>query len=163
METKAITSLLVKQPGPAYMRLGKAGEPVVHESEPTLHLGKAISLKKGNNVAVLSTGAMLKYAWDYISLNKVDCSLFSFPFVKPLDKLTLMEIAKTHKEIITIEEHQKSAGFGSAILEGLNDLSESSEIETMPKVRRIAIPDKFINISGSQEYLRKLAGLALTF
>lgn len=61
--------------------------------------------------------------------------------------------------IITIEEHQKSGGFGSAILEGFSELEEANKISKQPKLKRIAIQDQFLSVAGSQEYLRRLSGL----
>ena len=60
-----------------------------------------------------------------------------------------------------MEEHQASAGFGSAILECLNDLVEENLMDNLPKIKRIAIPDTFSTISGSQKYLKDLNGLVL--
>jgi transketolase len=78
-----------------------------------------------------------------------------------LDYNTLSEIANSYENIITIEEHQKSAGFGSAILEALNDLQWTNSTMNMPKVKRIAIQDAFNSVAGTQDYLRQLAGLNL--
>ena len=60
-----------------------------------------------------------------------------------------------------MEEHQKSCGIGSAILEIINDLYVSGKLVSFPKIKRIAIDDKFYSISGSQDFLRKEAGLIL--
>ncbi|NQU33873.1 MAG: hypothetical protein HQ521_11600 [Bacteroidetes bacterium] len=112
-------------------------------------------------MTIISTGAVLKYASDFISQNNINASIYSFPFVKPINKDELLPILKFHKRIITIEEHQSQAGFGSAILEGINDLIEERRLSNFPLVKRIAIPDKFYSVAGSQNYLRKLAGLEL--
>lgn len=159
IETKLVTSAIVKHNGPAYIRLGKAGEPNVHNSIRTVEIGQAIKVLNGRRVAVLSTGSMLKYAFDNINSNEFGYSLYSFPFIKPLDSETLKHIAKEYNEIITIEEHQRNTGFGSAILEVLHDLLESNELEFIPKVRRIAIPNMFIDVAGTQDHLRRLSGL----
>lgn len=161
LEAKAITTLLSKEKGPAYIRLGKAGEPVVHKSIDSLKAGEAIRVCEGESTVVLTTGAMLKHAFDFIKQNQLVYGLYSFPFIKPMDENALIHIAAFYENIITIEEHQRSAGFGSAILECLNDLSERSEIKSFPKVKRIAIPDKFIHVAGTQEHLRSLSGLNL--
>jgi len=47
------------------------------------------------------------------------------------------------------------------ILEAINDLIEEGRLSNFPSVKRIAIPDKFYSVAGSQDYLRKLAGLEL--
>lgn len=162
IEAKALTKFTAQYDGPCYIRLGKAGEPIVHQ-EPMLDLtlGKITELVKGTKYAIFSTGAMLKYAFDFIKENNIDASLYSFPFVKPLDKNNLLEILKTHSRIITIEEHQAPGGFGSAILEIINDLADEERLSNPPSVKRIAIPDEFYSIAGSQNYLRKIAGLEL--
>ena len=162
VEAKAITTFTAKYEGPCYIRIGKAGEPIVHqETCIKLSLGEIIEIKKGENTVVFSMGAMLKYVFDFISENNINASIYSFPFVKPINKDKLLSILKLHSRIITIEEHQSQAGFGSAILEAINDLMEDGKISNPPTVRRIAIPNKFYSVAGSQEYLRKLAGIEL--
>jgi transketolase len=157
VETRAVTSLIINHNGPCYLRLGKAGEPIVHKNEIKIELGKMIPVLEGKGTAILSTGAMLKYSFNYIYNNKLSWGLYSFPFIKPLDLDGLKIIADNYEKIITIEEHQMSGGFGSAILEGYNDLEESDKLLKHPKLKRIAIPDQFVNVAGSQEYLRKLS------
>ena len=163
IEAKAITTFTSQHIGPCYIRLGKAGEPLVHleNSLCNLSLGSILNLKSNGKVAVLSTGAMLKYVVDFIGQNNIKASIFSFPFIKPIDLDFLVEILKSHKKIITIEEHQAHAGFGSAILEAINDLIEDEKMLHAPSVKRIAIKDKFYSVAGSQDYMRKLAGIEL--
>jgi transketolase len=161
IEAKLITTKLAQAHGPAYIRLGKAGEPLVHHRADYIDVSKGINVIKGNTRAILSTGAMLKYSHDFIKSKNLEWSLYSFPIIKPLDLITLQQIAQSYNEIITIEEHQKSAGFGSVILEGLNDLCEKDLIKFFPKVKRIAIQDEFISVAGSQEFIRNKAGLIL--
>ncbi len=158
-EAKTVTSQICRQQGPAYIRLGKAGEPDVPACTETFAFGMCHTIINGNKTAVLSTGAMLKYSYDHIHYNNLGWGLYSFPYVKPIDKTSLITIAKNYESIITIEEHQRQAGFGSAILESFHDLLESGKIESIPNIKRIAIPDTFINVSGTQEHLRKLAGI----
>lgn len=158
-EAKAITSLLARHKGPAYLRLGKAGEPSIHEVTPGVQIGKGIELRPGADTAIIGCGSILKYAESYIVDNELNFGLYSLPFIKPIDKELLASIAEKYKRIITIEEHQKSGGFGSAVLETYNDLREEKRINSFPEVKRIAIQDKFISVAGSQEHLRKIASL----
>ena len=164
VETKAIVTFTTHHQGPCYIRLGKAGEPVVHTNNAVgiLAPGDILKVRGDGEVAVFSTGAMLSYVVNYLEQNKIIASVYSFPFVKPISKPAMLEILKSVKKIITIEEHQAQAGFGSAILEVLNDLAEENRITKIPVVKRIAIPDKFYSVAGTQEYLRKIAGLELS-
>jgi transketolase len=161
VEARLITTLLCNTPGPAYLRLGKAGEPVVHRDLQELKIGESVNVISGKEVAVLTTGSMLKYAHDQIVNRNMGWSLYSFPFLKPIDFKGLQFLAEKYKEIMTLEEHQRSGGFGSAVLEAFNDLQEKGIIKNSPKVKRISIPDEFISIAGSQEFIRAKAGLII--
>ena len=97
----------------------------------------------------------------FIKENEIDTSIYSLPFIKPLNKSQLIEIASKYKKIIIMEEHQKSGGVGSAILEQLCDIQYEGLIKYIPTIQRIAIDDKFYSLSGSQQYLRNIAGLTL--
>jgi transketolase len=162
-EARAITTFTSKYNGPCYLRLGKAGEPTVHElqSLPEFSLGNILKITEGDDIAVFAAGATLKYATDFIKRNKINASVYSFPFIKPIDKIMLVPLLKKYIKIITIEEHQASGGFGSVILEYINDLIEEKEISKSPLIKRIAIKNKFYSVSGSQQYLRNLAGITL--
>lgn len=162
-EARAITSFVTAHKGPAYIRIGKAGEPNVHTTQPVLaQTGEIIPVIKGSGTAVLSTGAMLKYAADYIKDNGLNASLYSFPFVKPIREDQLLEILQQYPNIITIEEHQKSTGFGSAVIELANDFVTAGKLAAFPGVRRLAIQDTFYSVAGSQQYLRDQAGITLS-
>ncbi|MBB3187208.1 transketolase family protein [Microbacter margulisiae] len=162
-EAKAITTFCCNYQGPCYIRIGKAGEPLVHKGPiEHLQLGEILKIQEGENkVAVLSTGAMLKYVVDFVKDNNIKASVYSFPFAKPIDIEVLAAICKTHQKIITIEEHQKAAGFGSVVLESINDLIEAGSLSTFPFIKRIGIQDCFASVAGSQGYLRQQAGLEL--
>lgn len=159
IETKFITTHLCNTSKPGYIRLGKAGEPIVHSNNLDFEFGKILTVIDGNETAVLSTGSMLSYANEYIKQNQTGWGLYSVPVIKPIDTQTLLSIAIRYKNIITIEEHQKSAGFGSVILEAFNDLKNQKLLNVFPEVKIIAIPDRFIGFAGSQQYLRNQAGL----
>lgn len=160
-EARLVTSMFANNYGPAYIRLGKAGEPDVHQSLEHLKIGAPVMVFKGAVKAVFTTGAMLKYAHDFIINNKLNWGLYSFPIIKPIDKEALYQLAMQYSEIVTMEEHQLSAGFGSAILEALNDLTQDGIIKSLPLVKRIGIPDIFISFAGTQDYIRQKAGLVL--
>jgi transketolase len=163
VEASEVTKLSANTLGPFYIRLGKAAEPIVHDSDIVLLLGNCLSIISGKKNAVFTMGATLKYAKDFVIDNSLNASVYSFPFIKPLNKINLIEIFLKYENIITIEEHQSSAGFGSAILEVLNDLLEEDliQLNQIPRIRRVAIPNKFFSIAGTQDYLRKTAGVAL--
>lgn len=162
LEAKAVASFSSRHSGPCYIRIGKAGEPFVHENDIELSIGDIVSvIETDSAIAVFSMGATLKHAFDFINQNELASSLYSFPFIKPINKATLLTLLQKYKKIITIEEHQAQGGFGSAILELINDLVDEGKLKVSPKIKRIAIPDQFYSIAGSQDYLRTLAGIEL--
>ena len=165
LEARAITKISASYDGPMYIRLGKAGEKTVHtEDSINLKIGDICSVitREGNQTAVLACGNILDAALHQINDENLNYDLYSVPFVKPINKEQLINIVKTHPAgLITIEEHQKSCGMGSAIIEVLNDLYYEGDIEAYPKVKRIAIPDEFADVVGTQVFLREHEGLKL--
>lgn len=165
LEARAITKISASYDGPMYIRLGKAGEKTVHsEDSIDLKIGDicCVITREGNQTAVFACGNILDAALHQINEENLNYDLYSVPFVKPINKEQLINIVKTHPAgLITIEEHQKSCGMGSAIVEILNDLYYEGNIEVYPKVKRIAIPDEFADVVGTQVFLREHEGLKL--
>lgn len=164
-EMRAITRFTSNHAGPCYIRIGKAGEPEVHQkfnkSISSIKGGDILNVISGKDIAVFSSGAMLDYSANYILNYKLSASLYSFPFIKPIDNAQFVDIIKKYKRIITIEEHQLNGGFGSSILEHINDLKEKNVSIPFPEIKRIGINNSFYSVAGTQDYLRKLAGIEL--
>lgn len=115
---------------------------------------KAEILKEGKDVLVLGIGPIVYEALEAANelKKKISVCVVNSRFVKPLDEKRIIGLAKKIKKVVTIEENTINGGFGSAVLE----LLEKENIKA--DVRRIGIPDKFIE-HGSQEQLRKDVGL----
>lgn len=144
--------------GPVYIRLGRAGEPAVHQNPLKIVIGKSILMQEGSDVAILVSGLMLKTAVDVTNLLKeqgLSVRLVSFPTVKPLDEAAIEEAFSACSYVFTLEEHTASGGFGSAVIEAALDLGLEAK-----KMRIIATPDKTAHHSGHQEYLQQWAGLS---
>ena len=165
VEARAIAKFSAEYDGPMYIRLGKAGEKVAHtEDSLTVKAGDIlpVMLNDGNKKAVLACGNIMAAAKTQIEEQKLPYDLYSVPFVKPINLEHLKAVVENHPEgLITLEEHQLACGMGSAIVEQVNDLFAKGKISTYPKIRRIAIPDEFAPIVGTQNYLREYEGLKL--
>ena len=110
----------------------------------------------------MACGNILASAKCQIEKEQLPYDLYSVPFVKTLNREQLRSIVANYPDgLITIEEHQRSCGMGSAIVEQLNDMFAAGEIANYPKVRRVAIPDEFAGVVGNQNYLRDLEELHL--
>lgn len=163
VETKMLVHLSVTHQGPMYIRLGKAGEQVFHPQEiQDYHLGDLLPiLDKGAETLVLTSGSILARVMESIETKVLPYDVWTIPVVKPLNQAQLCQLAENRRQIIIVEENQKSGGIGSAIIEVLSDAYNNGLLKTYPKIRRIAINDEFLEVAGSQRYLQQTAGLIL--
>ena len=122
-----------------------------------LSLGKAACVREGENIAIWALGDFVSVAEQiHHHLNSVygiDITVVNGRFIKPLDEKLLKKHALSHNRIITIEDNVLAGGFGSAVVEFLQD----SNIQT--PVSRIGWPDKFIPHGTDVDVLRRLCGL----
>jgi transketolase len=158
-EATAATEAVAEHDGPCYLRLGRAGEQKVHSRPINFQLGRAIQVRQGSDVTLISTGGMLQTAVetaDALSHKGVQARVLSMHTLKPLDTNAVLIAARETSAIFTIEEHSIIGGLGSAVAE---TLAESAEREVVFK--RFALPSEFACKSGTQEYLRAQFGLAV--
>ena len=165
VEARAIAKFSAQYDGPMYIRLGKAGEKIAHTEESlTVKAGDIlpVALRSGNKKAVLACGNIMAAAKTQIEEQALPYDLYSVPFVKPLNKQQLKTIVENHPEgLITIEEHQASTGVGSAVVEQVNDMYAARELKAYPVIKRVAIPDEFAPVVGTQTYLREYENLRI--
>lgn len=158
IETRALTTLSSSYDGPMYIQLGKAGEKIIRSELNNLAIGDVVPFRmESGNEAVLVTGSIASVIVNDERYQNKD--IYTVPFIKPLNSDCTKQIAAKYQTITVIEEHQKSAGVGSAVVEVINDLFYKGAIEKYPKIHRIAIGDYFQDVSGSQMFLRKTGGL----
>ncbi len=153
VETECATKAIYEQQGTCYLRLGRGGEKRIHDKLNSFSIGKAIKIKDGKKVAIFSTGAIfdeVNEAYEELNSLGINPSVYTFPTVKPIDKEVILECAKKYNVIITVEEHNLSGGFGSAVAEVLAEIDGKKA-----KLLRIGLDDKYSCIVGSQKYLRK--------
>lgn len=155
-ETSAVLADLLANGGPAYLRLGKAGERTVHEGAIGTTRGQVIALDYGSDVCILSTGAMLPVVVDAAELltaKGFSVSVISVPWIAPFDEAAVSSASLSHRLIVSVEEHSISGGLGGATAEVLAETAGSCDL------MRIGLPHRFSSVVGDQEYLRSLNGL----
>jgi transketolase len=148
----------VQRTSGTYIRLGKKGEAVMHKSPPAFAIGKAITLRPGADVCLLSTGNMLPVvaeAADLLQQAGIDAQVVSFHTVKPLDVDYLLQAFNRFPLVATIEEHSRLGGFGAAVAEWLAD-----QAPLRASLARFATADEFLHESGEQEHARHHFGLS---
>ncbi len=156
-EVEAAVEAAMRHDGPLYLRIGKKNEPLVHDAPPHVQFGRSLNLRKGEQIALLSTGTMLPIvcdAADELRRRGLSIRLESFHTVKPLDTDCLRDCFHCCSMVATIEEHSMVGGFGGAVAEWLVE-----QPAPPAKLLRIAAPDAFIHETGSQAYLREKLGL----
>lgn len=157
VEAGLATRALVAQDGPAYLRLGKAGEPVVHQDEPRYELGRAITLREGGDLTLIASGSMLATAAavaEQIAAKGLSVRLLSMHTIKPLDREAVVAAATQTKLVFTLEEHSVEGGLGGAVAEVLAELEPGHA-----PLKRIGLRPEFNKVVGDQKYLKALHGL----
>ncbi len=153
VEAACATKAIYETPGTCYLRLGRGGEKQIHENIENFEIGKAIKIQDGEKIAIFSTGAIfdeVDEACKVLSKEGIVPTVYTFPTVKPIDKDTVLQCASKYNTIITVEEHNLSGGFGSAVAEVL-----AEENGVKAKLVRVALDDRYSCIVGSQKYLRQ--------
>jgi len=155
-ETRACLRHLTAAPRPSYLRLGKAGEPTVHTSDPEVAEGKLvpiISPPRAKNL-LLTTGAALKLAHDALLAKPTpDWQLCSLPLWSENSKPRIAEALRPYDAIVTIEDHLHAGGLGSYISETL------AAAGIQKPIRHIALSETVCGLVANQTTLNDKGGL----
>ncbi len=155
LEARSITRMLTERHGPAYLRIGKAGEPRLHAPETNVEWGRAIEVRTGDDLTFISIGGMLETtlrAADLLEQRGCRAAVLSMPFLYPLDEAAILQAARATRVILTVEEHGHG-GLGSAVAEVL---VRTGEAIVFAPLRLGRAP---IKLAGTQETLRASQGL----
>lgn len=152
LEVRATLTAAVQYPGPVYLRIGKKGEPVVHQSEPDVQIGRAITIRAGGDVCLLATGTIVPVAVeaaDTLAARNISARVVSFHTVKPLDERQLAEAFDRFRIVATIEEHSVLGGLGGSVAEWLADHPSATA-----RLIRIGTADAFLSTTCNQHEAR---------
>ena len=153
-ECEQAIEFAAKYNGPVYIRIARNSLPNIYASNYKFNPYKAVVLKEGKDVTLVSNGDVLAEACKAaeILLEKgIDAEVISVPVVKPFDAETIVNSAKKTGFVVTVENHSIYGGIGSAVCEVLS--------EKLPtKVLRIGTNDTF-GQSGTPNELLKYYGL----
>ena len=148
----------LEYPGPVYIRIGKKGEPVVHETKPKFEIGKALRVREGKEVWILALGNTLPLAMEaatQLDSRGVSCGVASMASLKPLDTKLLAEVFASAKVVATFEEHSVLGGLGTATAEWL----AAQPAPPKAKLVTFGTPDEFLHATTHQPSAREWAGL----
>jgi transketolase len=147
-------------PDPIYIRLAKGGDEVVSKEDNGFTIGKAIAMRRASvadSLLFVTTGVMTTNtlaAAETLAAKGIDSTVLHFHTIKPLDVAALLAHAANAKAIVTVEEHSRINGFGTAIIETLVD-----NLPTIPPVKRLGLSDAFSKHYGNQNDLLEINSL----
>ena len=138
--------------GPFYIRIGRGAEVIINKRDYEFKIGKAVTLKEGDDFTIIATGPMVFEALQAAEILKkeslIDIEVINIHTLKPIDKEAIIKSAMKKKRVITIEEHNIINGLGSSVAEVI-----AEECNTNIKFLRLGIKDEF-PIPGKPDELR---------
>jgi 1-deoxy-D-xylulose-5-phosphate synthase len=157
-ELQHMLATAVAHDGPSSIRYPRGngyGVPLDQFLTP-LPMGKGELLRKGGGGAIIAVGTMVRPALEAANLlaaEGIELTVVNGRFIKPLDSQLILELAAMVPFMVTVEENALMGGFGSAVLE----LLQEAGVSGLP-VTRLGFPDSYLE-QGEQEELRHLYGL----
>lgn len=154
-ETLACVRWLAENPRPSYLRLGKAGEPDLHQHPWIAGFPTRVFHSEGAETAIVGTGSVLKVGMQAaaeLARKTMGVDVYSMSWLHPLQAHSL-DVLRSYRTIWVIEEHLSSSGIGVFIRQHL---------PLSVEVRGIGLSPETLGLVGSQTYLRSLSGLDAT-
>jgi len=141
-EAKRMVHWAAAHVGPVYMRIGREKTPVVTTAETPFEYGKALPVWSPENptVAIVSTGTLGNAAYEAamaLAEQGIVACVAHFGTIKPLDTEYLTALASQVGTIVTVEEHQRAGGFGSAVAEHVSSLTQPVQVV------RVGVDDQY--------------------
>src|SRR5881398_1067486 len=155
-EMRDMMFTMVEHVGPAAMRYprGNGIGAVLDRNPELLEIGKAELLRDGGEIAIVAYGSMVHpslHAAENLAKDGIETTVVNARFVKPLDSALLLALARTKRMIVTVEEAYLAGGFGSAIIE----LLEENGLQDRVRVVRMGIPDRIVTHGDPKLLLAK--------
>ena len=142
--------------GPVYLRIGKAGEPVLTREAEPWRFGKLRYLRRGRDICILTYGVIAKMAVaiaDRLQAQGNSVSVVSCHTVKPLDREGIVAALRSHRHVIVIEEHAPQGGLAPQTKQIAWDIRAECRLDTF------TLKDAFIHNYGSHDDLLAAHGL----
>lgn len=118
IETAQAVRTAASSYGPFYIRLCRPKMPLVYNDDYRFNLGKAVTMRQGEEVTIIAIGIMVVAALeaaDNLKREGIDCCVLNMPTLKPLDETIIIKAATDTGAIVTAEEHLEHGGLGSLV------------------------------------------------
>lgn len=157
VEVRLVTGALVALKGPSYLRLGKTGESILHVMEPKWVFGRAMMLRAGGDVVLVSAGDAVTVALkvgELLEDKGVSAGVLSMVTVNPLDQESLVHAAETAKLVVVVESHGSRGGLSDAVARCISGCRAAVMFFTLDV-------DTYVRqgVCGSRKYLSEKYGL----
>lgn len=155
VETAAVMRYSLRHIGPMYLRIARMPVRKVHSEDYEFQLGKAVTLREGNDVTLIANGVLVAPALDaaeMLARQGIQARVLNMSSVKPIDREAIVRAARETKGIVTAEEALASGGLGGAIAEVL-------ALEHPAPMRILGMPDTFAP-TGNAEFLLDHFGIS---
>jgi 1-deoxy-D-xylulose-5-phosphate synthase len=151
-ECRKMLTTAYRHDGPSAVRYPRGCGPgaAIEPGLISIQVGKGIVRRKGKQAAILSFGAMLAPALQ--AAEQLDATVANMRFIKPLDEELVLQLAREHKLLVTVEENTIQGGAGSAVAECLDKHG------VRVPILHLGLPDRFIE-QGEHGQLLRLCGL----
>ena len=144
--------------GPVYVRIAKGGDPLVSDPERPCQIGRGLLMREGTDALFVTTGIAPRIALaarETLAREGIGAGLLHLHTVAPLDVAALLAAAAGVRAVVTVEEHNRTGGLGSAVAEVLAEAG----VLRGAGFRRVALPDGYHAGYGSQDGLLASGGV----
>ncbi len=152
VEAKAAVRAAYEMDGPVYLRFGRLAVPVINDGpDYKFEIGKGVTLREGQDVAIIATGLCVNSALEAADLLKaegIEARVINIHTIKPIDADLIVKAAKECGRLVTVEEHSVIGGLGSAVCDVL------CERQPAP-VKKIGVQDVFGESGPAVKLLEK--------
>jgi len=154
LETQQVVRFAAQYDGPMYVRIGRDPRPPTVPADYKFQLGKAVTLRQGKDVTLITCGDMVENtlkAASSLAKKRIQARVINMSSIKPIDEEAIVKAAEETGKILTVDNHNIIGGLGSAVAEVVS--------EKMPvRVKRIGVRDVF-GKSGTNDEMQKKFGL----
>lgn len=157
LEVRKATVAAYEHDGPVYLRLGTNKEPEIYEKDYRFEIGKGVTVRNGQDVALVGTGSILKDLLEVADLLRKDgihARVLNIHTLKPIDREIILQAAEETGKIVTVEDHNITGGLGSAVAEVIAESGQGA------KFKRIGLQD-FSSGYGSYAEVKEMNGIGI--
>ncbi len=159
MELRSCLRAALGEKGPTYLRIGTRGESAFFPERPTFSFGVWKQVRQGSRVTLLVTGNMMSCAMkaaDLLEQTSLCPRICCCASIKPLDTAALLRYFTRDELVVTIEEHTRAGGFGSAVAEWLTDNLGRQHARLL----RLGSEDEYLSPHQDRSHAREASNLS---